>query len=72
MNYHPDGGQVFFPTAKNAYVMILALPDDDCKPEDYVAFYFDGSCGLQIRERKTEIYETDRLKNINVQSNRRY
>ena len=52
LNYHPDGGQVFYPTAGNAFVMLLALPGDDVKLEDFVAFYFDGSCGMQIKTGK--------------------
>ncbi|XP_033727525.1 uncharacterized protein LOC117316853 [Pecten maximus] len=47
-NYHPDGGQVFFPQNGDAFVALLALPGDDVKPEDFVAFYFDGSFGVQI------------------------
>ncbi|XP_021354447.1 uncharacterized protein LOC110450957 [Mizuhopecten yessoensis] len=47
-NYHPDGGQVFFPQNGDAFVALLALPGDDIKPEDFVAFYFDGSFGVQI------------------------
>ena len=47
-NYHPDGGQVFFPKDGAAFVLLLALPGDDVKLEDFVAFYFDGSCGVQI------------------------
>ena len=52
VNYHPDSGQVFWPTARNAFVMHLALPGDDVKLEDFVAFYFDGSCGFQIKPGK--------------------
>ena len=49
LNYHPDGGQVFYPKDPGtAFVMLLALPGDQVKLEDIVAFYFDGTCGLQI------------------------
>ena len=48
-NYHPDGGQVFFPTNSAAFVLLLALPGDDIKLSDFVAFYCDGSFGVQIR-----------------------
>ena len=48
-NYHPDGGQVFFPVTKEPFVLLLALPGDDIKLEDFVAFYCDGSCGVQIK-----------------------
>lgn len=47
-NYHPDGGQLFFPLDKQPFVVPLALPGDDVKPEDFVCFWFDGSCGLYI------------------------
>jgi len=47
-NYHPDGGQLFFPKDKTPFVVPLALPGDDVTPEDFVAFYFDGSQGLYI------------------------
>ena len=52
LNYHPDGGQVFFPVERVPFVMLLALPGDDVKLEDFVAFYFDGSIGLQIKPGK--------------------
>jgi ureidoglycolate lyase len=47
-NYHPDGGQLFFPLNGEAFVCPLALPGDDVKPEDFVAFYVDGGNGLYI------------------------
>jgi hypothetical protein len=47
-NYHPDGGQCFFPRQRVPFVVPLALPGDDVKPEDFVAFWFDGSEGLYI------------------------
>ena len=47
-NYHPDGGQVFFPRARRAFVALLARPGDDVTPDDFVAFAFDGSCGVHI------------------------
>lgn len=48
LNYHPDGGQLFFPLEKMPFVVPLALPGDDLKPQDVVAFWFDGSKGLYI------------------------
>jgi ureidoglycolate lyase len=47
-NYHPDGGQLFFPREGRPFVAPLALPGDDVTPDKFVAFYFDGSCGLYI------------------------
>ena len=47
-NYHPDGGQLFFPQDSAPFVVPLALPGDDVEPEDFVCFWFDGSCGLYI------------------------
>jgi hypothetical protein len=47
-NYHPDGGQLFFPQERKPFVVPLALPGDDAQPEDFVCFWFDGSCGLYI------------------------
>ena len=47
-NYHPDGGQLFFPEARTPFVAPLALPGDDVTPRDFVAFYCDGSRGLYI------------------------
>ena len=49
LNYHPDGGQVFFPEDGKPFVALLALPGDDIKLEHFEAFYFDGSFGLQIK-----------------------
>lgn len=47
-NYHPDGGQVFFPRGGAAFVALLAPPGDEVRPEAFVAFYFDGRCGVHI------------------------
>jgi len=47
-NYHPDGGQLFFPRQAVPFVAPLALPGDDVKPKDFVAFYCDGTQGLYI------------------------
>ena len=48
VNYHPDGGQLFFPTRPSPFISPLALPGDDVQMEDFKAFYFDGSQGLYI------------------------
>jgi hypothetical protein len=47
-NYHPDGGQLFYPVNGGSFVVPLALPGDDVTPEDFVSFWCDGSCGLYI------------------------
>lgn len=47
-NYHPDGGQLFFPLDKRPYLVPLALPGDDVTPERFVAFRLDGARGLYI------------------------
>lgn len=48
MNYHPDGGQLFFLLDKKPFVVPVALPGDDLKPDDVIAFWCDGSRGLYI------------------------
>lgn len=47
-NYHPDGGQVFCPRDGAPFVALLAKPGDDIRPEDFIAFYFDGTFGVHI------------------------
>jgi ureidoglycolate lyase len=47
-NYHPDGGQVFFPHNGVPFVALLAKPGDDVQPEEFVAFRFDGTVGVHI------------------------
>ena len=48
VNYHPDGGQLFFPNYNKPFISPLALPGDDIQPENFKAFYFDGTQGLYI------------------------
>ena len=48
MNYHPDGGQLFYPLDQRSFVVPVALPGDDLAPHDVVAFWFDGSCGFYV------------------------
>jgi len=47
-NYHPDGGQLFFPLDPGPFVVPLAAPGDDVRPEDFRCFCFDGERGLYI------------------------
>ena len=48
VNYHPDGGQMFWPLDRAPFVVPVARPGDDVKPEDFVAFWSDGSVGIYI------------------------
>jgi hypothetical protein len=45
-NYHPDGGQLFFPLDRAPFVVPPARAGDDVKPEEFVCFRVDGSRGL--------------------------
>ena len=47
-NYHPDGGQLFFPIDRAPFYVPLALEGDDVTPQRFVCFRFDGSQGLYI------------------------
>ena len=47
-NYHPDGGQLFYPLDRQPFMVPLALPGDDVRPEHFVCFRFDGRQGLYI------------------------
>ena len=47
-NYHPDGGQLFCPLHGERFVVPLAMPGDDVRPERFVTFWCDGSRGLYI------------------------
>jgi ureidoglycolate lyase len=49
-NYHPDGGQMFYPMdpKSEGFVIPLALPGDGVTPEKFVALRCDGGKGLYI------------------------
>ena len=47
-NYHPDGGQFFWPLDGKPFVVPVAPPGEDVKPEDFVAFWSDGAHGIYI------------------------
>ena len=47
-NYHPDGGQLFWPLDGKPFVVPAALPCDDLQPESFKAFWSDGSVGIYI------------------------
>ena len=48
LNYHPDGGQLFFPRSAEPFLVPVALPGDDLKPEQVIALWCDGTRGLYI------------------------
>lgn len=48
-NYHPDGGQVFWPLSPEPFVVPLAPPGDDVTPDQFVAFRSDGTYGIYVR-----------------------
>ncbi|MEQ8710778.1 MAG: ureidoglycolate lyase [Rhodospirillales bacterium] len=48
LNYHPDGGQMFFPLDNKPFVVPVAQPGDDLTPDRLVAFRCDGTRGLYI------------------------
>ena len=39
---------MFYPRDGDPFIALLALPTDDIKLEDFRAFYFDGTFGVQI------------------------
>jgi ureidoglycolate lyase len=47
-NYHPDGGQLFYPLHGQSFVVPLALAGDDVTPDKFVTFWCDGRRGLYI------------------------
>jgi ureidoglycolate hydrolase len=47
-NYHPDGGQLFFPLGSAPFAIPLAPPGEDIRPEHFVCFMFAGTQGLYI------------------------
>ena len=47
-NYHPDGGQFFWPLDGRPFVVPAALPGDDLRPETFLAFWSDGSHGIYL------------------------
>ncbi len=47
-NYHPDGGQLFFPLDNKPYLVPVALPGDDIEVKNFVCFICGGTQGLYI------------------------
>ncbi|WP_371225121.1 ureidoglycolate lyase [Roseovarius sp. 2305UL8-3] len=48
MNYHPDGGQMFYPLDGQPFIVPAALPGDNLSPDKVVAFWSDGTKGIYI------------------------
>jgi ureidoglycolate lyase/seryl-tRNA synthetase len=48
LNYHPDGGQMFYPMDNQPFVVPVAMPGDDLQLESIIALWCDGSQGLYI------------------------
>lgn len=48
LNYHPDGGQLFYPLDNQPFVVPVALPGDDLVLQNVIALWCDGSRGLYI------------------------
>ena len=48
MNYHPDGGQMFWPIDKRPFIVPVAMPGDNLTPDKVIAFWCDGTRGLYI------------------------
>jgi len=48
LNYHPDGGQMFYPLDHQPFVVPVAKPGDDLELESIVALWCDGRQGLYI------------------------
>ena len=56
-NYHPDGGQLFFPLDHRPFIVPLALPGDDVRPEHFVCFRFGGRRdSTSIRMSGTKVF----------------
>jgi ureidoglycolate lyase len=47
-NYHPDGGQLFYPLGGQSFAVPLARPGDDVTPASFVTFWCDGSRALYL------------------------
>jgi ureidoglycolate lyase len=47
-NYHPDGGQFFWPIDGRPFVVPAGLPGEDPDPATFVGFWSDGSFGIYL------------------------
>ncbi len=48
LSAHLDAGEAFIPKNGEPSIFLVAPPKDNVKPEDFVALYCDGSCGISI------------------------
>jgi len=48
LNYHPDGGQLFYPMNHQPFVVPVAKSGDDLELESIIALWCDGSQGMYI------------------------
>ncbi|MDY6803080.1 MAG: hypothetical protein SXA11_04645 [Cyanobacteriota bacterium] len=48
LSAHLDAGEAFIPKNGEPSIFLVAPPKEDVKPEDFVALYSDGSCGISI------------------------
>jgi len=46
VNFHSDASQAFISKSREATVFLVAPPSARPRPEDFIAFYSDGSVGL--------------------------
>lgn len=45
---HLDAGEAFVAPKGQPWIFLLAPPKDDVTPDDFIALYSDGDCGLSI------------------------
>lgn len=48
VNFHADATQAFIGADRRPTVFLLAKPTENLRPEDFVAFYSDGSVGMSM------------------------
>lgn len=48
LSAHLDAGEAFIPKNGEPGIFLVAPPKEEIKPEDFVALYSDGSCGISM------------------------
>ncbi|MGD1700329.1 ureidoglycolate lyase [Dapis sp. BLCC M229] len=48
LSAHLDAGEALMPKNGEPSIFLVAPPKEDVKPEDFVALYSDGSCGISM------------------------